>query len=124
MAKKTGKKNAKRYLNVRSGDTVAVIAGNDLGRRGRVLRTIPKDNKVLVEDVNVRYVHEKPGRGGRRQGERVEKEMPVDASNVMLICRNRDCTRFDQPVRVRTRRRKRTGERQRVCVKCEEPVTE
>lgn len=116
MAKKI-QKNKSRKFNIRSGDDVAVIAGNDLGVRGTVIRTVPDDNKVFVEDVNVRYVHEKAGSQGRRQGERVEKEMPVDASNVMLVCQNRDCEKFGKPVRIR---RKRSGDSgfQRLCVKC------
>ncbi len=116
MAKKNIK-NKRNKLNIRSGDNVAVIAGNDLGVRGTVMRTLPEKNKVVVEDVNIRYVHEKAGTQGRRQGERVEKEMPVDVSNVMLVCQNRECEKYDKPVRIR---RKRSGDSgfQRLCVKC------
>ncbi len=120
MVKKQ-KTKARRKLHVRTGDTVTVIAGNDLGVRGEVLRTMPGENKVVVENVNVHYVHEKAGQRGRRQGERVEKEMPVDASNVMLICQNRECERYGRTVRV-GRRRQKDGGKARVCVQCENPI--
>ena len=123
MAKKAKKNGKKRKLHVRTGDNVVMVAGNDLGATGRILRTIPDENKVVVEDVNVHFVHEKPGRAGRRQGERIEKEMPVDASNVMLVCRNRDCGSHGKPVRVR-RRKGQDGNTMRLCVKCEQPVGE
>ncbi len=121
MPKKHQKK-VKRKLKIRSKDTVAVIAGDDFGVRGEVLRTYPEDGKVLVENVNVHYVHEKPGQRGRRQqGERVEKEMPVDVSNVMLICGNRDCNSYDRPVRVR-RKKENDGSTTRLCAKCEHSI--
>ncbi len=121
MAKKNKKKERKK-LQIRTGDNVAVISGNDRGVRGEVVHTQPEAGKVLVENVNVHYVHEKAGQKGRgRQGERVEKEMPVDVSNVMLICRNRECQRYDRPVRVR-RIKENDGSRTRVCVKCEHRI--
>ena len=60
---------------------VVVIAGNDRGRTGRVLRVLPKDSKVIVEGVNVRRKHVRPS-AKYPQGGRVDKEMPVHLSNV------------------------------------------
>ncbi|AMV28953.1 50S ribosomal protein L24 [Gemmata sp. SH-PL17] len=65
-------------------DVVQVIAGDDKGTRGKVLRVIRSEGKVVVEGVNRVYRHLKPSRRNP-QGGRLSKEMPVDASNVMLI---------------------------------------
>jgi large subunit ribosomal protein L24 len=65
-------------------DVVQVIAGDDKGTRGKVLRVIRAEGKIVVEGVNRVYRHLKPSRRNP-QGGRLSKEMPVDASNVMLI---------------------------------------
>ncbi|VTR99583.1 50s ribosomal protein l24 : 50S ribosomal protein L24 OS=Rhodopirellula maiorica SM1 GN=rplX PE=3 SV=1: KOW [Gemmata massiliana] len=65
-------------------DVVQVIAGDDKGTRGKVLRVLRSEGKVVVEGVNRVYRHLKPSRRNP-QGGRLSKEMPVDASNVMLI---------------------------------------
>ena len=65
-------------------DVVEVIAGDDRGTRGKVLRVLRAEGKVVVEGVNRVYRHLKPSRRNP-QGGRLSKEMPVDASNVMLV---------------------------------------
>ena len=69
---------------LRKDDIVEVIAGDDKGTRGKILRVLRSENKVVVEGVNRVYRHLKPSRRNP-QGGRLSKEMPVDASNVMLI---------------------------------------
>ena len=71
-------------MHIRKDDVVVVIAGDDKGKRGRVLRVLRDENKVVVEGINRVYRHLKPSRRNP-QGGRLSKEMPVDASNVMLI---------------------------------------
>jgi len=61
-----------------------VVAGDDKGSRGKVLRVLRSKNKVVVEGINRVYRHLKPSRRNP-QGGRLSKEMPVDASNVMLV---------------------------------------
>jgi large subunit ribosomal protein L24 len=108
-------------LHVRTDDIVEVTTGVYEGLRGRVLRCLPRDGKVVVEGVNVRYKHVK--RNQRNQeGGRIDMEMPIDASNVMLVCENRECEKFDKPVRVR-KRANEDGTKVRTCVKCGEPIT-
>ncbi|QJW97529.1 50S ribosomal protein L24 [Frigoriglobus tundricola] len=68
----------------RKDDVVEVVAGDDKGTRGKVLRVLRAKNKVVIEGVNRVYRHLKPSRRNP-QGGRLSKEMPVDASNVMLI---------------------------------------
>jgi large subunit ribosomal protein L24 len=68
---------------IRKGDEVIVIAGKDKGKRGSVLRVMV-DGSVVVTDVNMVKRHTKPNPNRGVSGGIVEKEMPVDASNVML----------------------------------------
>src|SRR6188768_1481077 len=77
-------------MNIRKDDQVEVITGDDKGSPGgrriaKVLRVLPEKNKVVVEGVNRVYKHLKPSQKNQ-QGGRLSKEMPVDASNVMLYC--------------------------------------
>lgn len=72
-------------MHIRKDDIVEVVCGEDKGKRGRVLSVDAAANKVLVEGINRVYKHMKPSRRNQ-QGGRLSKEMPVDASNLMLIC--------------------------------------
>jgi len=71
-------------MYIRKDDTVEVITGDDKGTRGKVLRVLRDKNQVVVAGVNRVYRHLKPSRRNP-QGGRLSKEMPVDASNVLLI---------------------------------------
>lgn len=71
-------------MYIRKDDVVEVIAGDDKGTRGKVLRVLKAKNQVVVAGVNRVYRHMKPSRRNP-QGGRLSKEMPVNASNVMLI---------------------------------------
>jgi large subunit ribosomal protein L24 len=82
---------------LRKDDVVEVITGDDKGTRGKVLRVLRSENKVVVEGVNRVYRHLKPSRRNP-QGGRLSKEMPVDASNVALIHPN-----TNRPTRVGVR---------------------
>lgn len=79
MRKKTAHK-----LRIRKEDTVIVITGKDKGKKGRVLRTYPRENRVLVEGVNMVKKHARPS-PDNPQGGIVNQEAPIHASNVMLI---------------------------------------
>jgi len=71
-------------MHIRKGDNVVVMAGDDRDKRGKVLRVLPKEGKVVVEGINRVYKHVKPNRRNP-QGGRLSKEMPLDISNVMLV---------------------------------------
>jgi large subunit ribosomal protein L24 len=71
-------------MHIRKDDTVQILTGDDKGKRGRVLRVMPKTGKILVEGMNRVYKHLKPSRRNP-QGGRLSKEMPIDISNVALI---------------------------------------
>jgi large subunit ribosomal protein L24 len=69
---------------IRKGDLVAVISGNDRGKRGRVLRVLREKGRVVVEGVNLRYKHLRRSQQNPKGG-RVRREMPVHASNVQPL---------------------------------------
>ncbi|MCB9914427.1 MAG: 50S ribosomal protein L24 [Planctomycetes bacterium] len=71
-------------MHVRSGDQVIVIAGNDKGKTGTVVQALPDAGRVIVEGVNLRWKHRKPTQQNP-QGERVQVECPIHASNVMHL---------------------------------------
>ncbi|MEY4229532.1 MAG: ribosomal protein [Actinomycetota bacterium] len=71
-------------MKLKKGDTVVVIAGKDKGKEGEVVRVFPTENKVLVNGVNTAKKHQKP-RAANQQGGIIDRDMPVDASNVMLV---------------------------------------
>jgi large subunit ribosomal protein L24 len=97
---------------VRKDDTVMVIAGRERGKTGKVLRLLPKDDRVVVERINLVKRHTKPR--GTQQGGIVEKEAPLHLSNVQPLC-----TRCDKPARVATKRLD-DGRSVRVCRRCGE----
>jgi large subunit ribosomal protein L24 len=101
-------------LKLRKGDKVMVIAGKDRGKSGKILRSFPRENRVLVEGVNIVKRHTRPTQKNP-QGGIVERESPIHISNVMLVC-----PRCNQPTRVG---RKITPEgKLRVCKKCGEEI--
>ncbi len=72
-------------MNVRKGDLVKVIAGRDKGKEGRIVRSVPKEERVVVEKVNLVKRHQKPT-PDLAQGGIITKEAPIHVSNVMLVC--------------------------------------
>jgi large subunit ribosomal protein L24 len=69
-------------MHIKKGDNVKILAGNDRGKTGTVDRVIPKENRVVVEGVNIRKKHTKITSDG---GGIIEKAMPVHASNVKKV---------------------------------------
>ncbi|HWR22657.1 MAG TPA: 50S ribosomal protein L24 [Feifaniaceae bacterium] len=72
-------------LNVKKDDTVLVISGKDKGAKGKVLVSLPQEERVIVQNVNMVTRHKKPRRQGEAGG-RIKQEGTIHASNVMLIC--------------------------------------
>ncbi|MEN8763821.1 MAG: 50S ribosomal protein L24 [Thiogranum sp.] len=69
---------------ISKGDDVVVKVGKDSGKRGTVLRVLPEAGKLVVENVNIVKKHSKPNPQAGISGGIIEKEMPIDVSNVML----------------------------------------
>ncbi len=97
-------------MKIKKGDKVMIITGKDRGTTGVVSLVLPKDNKVVVDGVNMHKKHRKPT-SRSRSGQIVDKAMPVHVSNVQLID-----PKSGKPSRVRITRDKE-GVRSRVAVK-------
>ncbi|HOQ37603.1 MAG TPA: 50S ribosomal protein L24 [Acetivibrio sp.] len=101
----------KNKVHVKKGDTVIVINGKDIGKKGKVLQVNPQDGTVLVEGVNMTTKHRKP-RSQYQQGGIIHQESPINSSKVMLVC-----PKCGKPTRIR-RRVLENGEKDRECKKC------
>lgn len=80
-------------LKIKKGDIVKIIAGNDKGETGRVLRVYPQNMRILVEGVNVRKRHTRPNQSNQKGGI-LSKEMPVHYSNVQIVDSDKNSTRI------------------------------
>ena len=107
-------------MNIKKGDTVLVTTGKDKGKRGTVSRAMPQVNKIIVEGINIAKKHVKP-QGQTRQGGVIDKAMPLQVSNTMLIC-----TECGEPTRVGHERRPIGADQKvrvvRVCKKCHKVI--
>lgn len=103
-------------MNVRKDDTVVVLSGRDKDKRGKVVKVMPAEGKIVVEGVNVVKKHSKPRPPKVPQGGILEKAMPINPSKVMLVC-----TKCDKPVRVK-KEISQDGVKTRVCRKCGESI--
>lgn len=97
-------------ISVKKGDTVLVITGKDKGKTGKVLDVFPKDNKVLVDGVNIVTKHKK-ARKQNEKSEIVKKTAPINISNVMVVCET--CGKA-----TRVAHKEINGKKVRVCKKC------
>ncbi|MBI4391654.1 MAG: 50S ribosomal protein L24 [candidate division NC10 bacterium] len=102
-------------LPVRKNDLIQVIAGKDKGKRGKVIRVIPKTQRLLVERVNLVKRHTKPGRASQLGGI-LEREYPLHVSNVLVVC-----AKCDKAVRT-GRSFLADGRKVRVCKACGEII--
>ncbi len=72
-------------MKLRKGDTVKVLSGNDKGKTGEILEVIPKTNKVVVKDVNIRKRATKPRKAGE-EGGIIASEHAMNSSKVAVVC--------------------------------------
>ncbi len=98
---------------IKKNDRVMIIAGRDRGKIGKVLRLVPKKDRVVVERVNIIKRHTRPTQAAP-QGGIIEKEAPIHVSNVMVVC-----GKCGDPVRV-GKKLLEDGRRVRYCKKCGE----
>jgi large subunit ribosomal protein L24 len=101
-------------LKIQRNDTVMVISGSDKGKKGRVLRVMTDERRLLVEHVRVVKKNVRPNPQRNIKGGIAEQESPIDISNVLLVCGSCGPTRvgykFEGDTKVR------------VCKKCGEPI--
>ena len=98
-------------LHVKKGDTVVINAGADKGKKGKVLEAFPKENKIVVEGVNVRTKHVKPRKAGEPGGI-IKAEVAINASKANPLC-----SKCGKGVRTKTLVKK-DGSKARTCAKC------
>jgi large subunit ribosomal protein L24 len=114
-AKRRPERRTRPRLHITKGDLVVVISGEEKGKRGKVLRALPRKGRVVVEGINILKRHRK----ARQEGEEsqiVEFPGPIAASKVMLID-----PKDDRPTRVR-RRVDQDGTVERVAVRSGQPI--
>jgi len=108
-------------LDLAPGDPVVVVAGKDKGKHGEVLRTLPREGKIVVKGVNILKRHQKAQRTtstkrpGAMQGGIVDFEAPLAYSNVMLVC-----PMCHEPTRIRHTVLE-GGQKALLCVRCDAP---
>lgn len=97
-------------MKLRTGDTVMVISGKDAGTESKIAKVFPKDNRVIVEGVATAKRHQRPT-GELNTGGIIDKDMPIDASNVMIVCDECGPTKIGAHIDA-------DGRKHRVCRKC------
>jgi len=101
-------------MKIKKGDTVLIISGKDKGKKGKVFKVLPKENKILVESVNLRKKHQRPKKSGEK-GQIITMSAPIDASNAKIIC-----SKCGKAARVGY---KIVGEKKyRICKKCGQEI--
>jgi large subunit ribosomal protein L24 len=85
MAQKAVKRH---IISIRKGDTVRVMSGRDVGKTGRVLSVNPRKNTVIVEHAQIIKRHTRPNPSKNIKGGIVEREGPINVSNVLIVCSN------------------------------------
>lgn len=88
-----------KKMNIKKGDQVVVLAGEDKGKTGRVLDVYPKQMRILVEDVNVRKKHTRPSQQDQQGGIK-EISLPIHYSNVALVDGDGNATRIRKEIKV------------------------
>ncbi len=102
-------------LDIKKNDTVMVVAGDDKGKKGRVLGFLAAESRVLVEGLNMMKKHLKPSKQ-QQQGGIIEKEAPLHRSNVMLVC-----PKCNKPTKIGNKILK-DGKKIRDCKQCGEVI--
>jgi large subunit ribosomal protein L24 len=97
-------------MRVKKGDEVEVLSGKDRSKRGVIMRVLPKDDKVIVEGINVAKKHQRQTKA-RVKGGIIDKDMPVPASAVALVCPKDGAVRVGYEI-------KADGTKVRICKRC------
>lgn len=102
-------------IRIKKDDKVKVLTGKDKGKIGKVLKVVKKTSRVIVENINVVKVHQRPTQANP-QGGIVEKTMPIQISNLMVMCNS--CVK---PARIGMKQLE-DGKRVRICKKCNQQI--
>ena len=102
-------------MRLKVGDEVIVIAGSNKGSKGKITKTLRKENKVIVEGVNIVHKHQKPT--GNNAGGIIDVAAPINASNVMIYD-----SKTKKPTRLGIKVDEKTGKKVRICKKSNEKL--
>ena len=116
MAGRAGTKPVRHKMKLRKGDTVRVRAGKDKGKQGEIIDVLSKKGKVIVQNINIAKKAVRPDPRKNPQGGIIDTPMPMDASNVQLICPR--CNKLTRT----TRNKDAEGKTSRKCKKCGELI--
>jgi large subunit ribosomal protein L24 len=101
-------------MKIKKGDNILVIAGKDRGRTGKVIKSLPKELKILVEGINLKKKHVKPKKEGEK-GQVVQVPAPLTISNVKIVCpKCGKATRIGYTIE--------KDEKKRICKKCKQEI--
>lgn len=102
-------------MKIKKEDKVLIISGKDRGRKGKVIRTLPSEKRIVVEGINMVKKHIRPKKSGEK-GQVVEMPAPINVSNAKLIC-----PKCGKPTRVGY---KTEGEeKHRICKRCNQEIS-
>lgn len=107
-------------MHVRTNDLVAVMAGNEAGKTGKIIKILPDSKRVVIKGVNLVYKHTKPSQKNP-QGGRIQKEASISIANVLSVCQNKNCKKHASGVRVR-KKMLENGSKIRICVYCSSEI--
>ncbi len=102
-------------IRIKKDDKVKVLTGKDKGKIGKVLKVVKKTNRVIIENINVVKVNQRPTQANP-QGGIVEKNMPIHVSNLMIMCNS--CVK---PTRI-SMKLLENGKRVRICKQCNQQI--
>jgi len=102
-------------VKIKKGDTVKVLSGKDRGRTGKVIHVLRKEDKVIVDKINIVKKHKKQTGDNKDQAGIIKIEAPIPVSKVMLIC-----SECGKPTRVKIERKKKKVKR--ICKKCNKSI--
>ncbi|HCC60177.1 MAG: 50S ribosomal protein L24 [Candidatus Staskawiczbacteria bacterium RIFOXYC1_FULL_37_43] len=101
-------------MKVKKGDTILVISGKDKGKVAKILKSLPRERKVLVDGVNLKKKHVRPKREGEK-GQVVQVPAPLEVSNIKIVC-----PKCGKPVRIGYKVEKDI--KSRICKKCGQAI--
>ncbi len=108
-------------MKIRKNDQVLIISGKDKGRRGKVIKVLPKERKIVVEGINLRKKHIKPKRSGEK-GQIIEVPVSLDISNAKFICQKcKKATRLGYKIEGLPAGRQGKN-KYRICKKCKQEI--
>ena len=98
-------------MKIKKGDNIIVISGKDRGKQGKIIKVLTKEQRVIVENINLKKKHQRPKTGGKK-GEKIDVPRPISISTVLLVCKN-----CGKPTRIGYQILP-DGKKIRICKKC------